>query len=546
MEMNEIFDKGFSYLNEYQQDIFIECITKKNGCISIPMGSGKTLIGLLVAISQKIEIGSPILVVLSKTLIYSWVSEIQKFFGDALKYVIYHKENLKNFSTYTLEPDVQVVITTPQVLEKQYSDNRISDNFIHREIVNERMFNQHEILHYLVPERPFVNESFIYSIKWGTLLIDEAQDYTNIKTKRSQSIAAICAHYRWCLSGTIFNEPDVYRILGYYLFINDKTFPDNIPKAREYIYSTQFKGLKHSMVVRTKIPMNIQIKEKIISVEFNEHEKKIYLMMRSIIFEIHNEVKISKENGDTDAVRQFNACLLSMLTYLRQCIVSPLIPLSALAIDMIDLNNYLANKLSNKLKELDLNSYLENKKSIKSSRFKAVLKKIKKHKKIVIFTCYRTSLNVLKHLIEKKYNRLVLSLDSEFSSKKRGQIIEEFNEADDVIFLLTYKIGSNGLNLQTGNTIMLLDYEWSYGITKQAIARIARQGQKAEKVYVYYFTSNTGVENAILQKQTEKIQMLNELNEGAIESKLEKIKLKDIITLLENEECEEKLKNLIL
>ena len=69
-------------LNSFQKDIFSECIIKGSGGLSLPLGSGKTLISLALSLYFTRETVKPVLVVVSKSLIGNWEIEIKKFFGD--------------------------------------------------------------------------------------------------------------------------------------------------------------------------------------------------------------------------------------------------------------------------------------------------------------------------------------------------------------------------------------------------------------------------------------------------------------------------------
>ena len=91
-----IYNIGYNKLNTYQKDIFNECLQRKSGGLSLPMGSGKTLIALILALHNVKETGLPILILCSKSLIASWEFEIRKFFGEELKYEYVHKGNLKD------------------------------------------------------------------------------------------------------------------------------------------------------------------------------------------------------------------------------------------------------------------------------------------------------------------------------------------------------------------------------------------------------------------------------------------------------------------
>ena len=57
MEINQkkietLFKVGYNKLNDFQKEIFNECTKRNSGGLSLPMGSGKTLIALTLALSK--------------------------------------------------------------------------------------------------------------------------------------------------------------------------------------------------------------------------------------------------------------------------------------------------------------------------------------------------------------------------------------------------------------------------------------------------------------------------------------------------------------
>ena len=76
-------------LTDYQKDIIEECLIKKSGGISLPMGSGKTLLSICLALKQSNN--GKILIIVPKTLTVTWTQEIEKFFKNSglIKYQIY-------------------------------------------------------------------------------------------------------------------------------------------------------------------------------------------------------------------------------------------------------------------------------------------------------------------------------------------------------------------------------------------------------------------------------------------------------------------------
>lgn len=547
--IDKLIITGKSYLKDFQINILNECLEKNSGGLSLTMGSGKTLISIILALEIIKTNLKPILVIVSKTLIESWISEIKKFFGDELNYQIFHPEYIKKIDKYTINPETILYITTPEVLSKYYKKERIDNYFIYNTIVNEGLFNQHFIKNYNYPTVPYSNiyvgGSILYSTEWGCILVDEVQNHTKISTIKCQSIASLCSNNRWALSGTLFNEPSIERILGYYLVINDISFPRNLPDAEKLLKSEDFKGINKSLVIRKENPLFIKpkINQEIITHDLSTQEQMLYLSMKKILNIINKQVQKFKAYGDTINTRKFSTYKLAIITYLRQCLVCSLIPIANIAIDMIDFKNRstLSEMLSNEINSLNLQKWLEDLDSVKSTRIKKVLDVIDKHKEdnIVLFTCFRTTIDILKEFLPKDRN--IFNITSNMTSIKRSKIIEEFNKGSDGkngnILLLTYEIGGEGLNLQKiANTVILLDFVWSDGKTSQAIARVLRYGQESKEVNIYHFISNTAMEKSIFEKHKIKLKIIDELENGGIKTNVKKITINDIIKIIEKDE----------
>ena len=537
---------GISKLNDFQKNVLKECMIKGSGGLSLALGSGKTITSIVLGLRLTVNT-KPILVVVSKTLVESWVFEINKFFGDSLKYVILHNTYGK-VSDFELTDDIKLIITTPELISKYYKDDNISDKFIRKEIVNAGRFNQHTINIYNKPESPFssikTGGTILFSIKWGCLIVDEVQKYTRITTQRSQGLAAICAQHRWVLSGTMFSEPTTERILGYHLIIDHPTFPRTMPAAEQYIKSPYFGGFNTTIVHRDKNPAfkEPKINQVIVSHKLSPEEEKIYMSMKNTLKIINNKVKEYSVLQDTANKRKFSSYLLAMICYLRQCTVCSILPIANVAMDMTDFQNKsrLSKILIDEINKLGLADWLNNTESAKSSRFKSALEVIDKHpeENLIVFTCFRTCLDLFESFLPK--DRKILTISSEMSTTKRSQVIEEFSTPSETekghILLLTYELGCEGLNLQTANTVLLLDFYWNDAQTQQAIARVLRYGQKADTVNIYMFTSNTAIESAMFEKHDLKLMILEELSTGSAKTKLKTMKVEDIIKIIQTED----------
>ena len=545
MSLLELSEIGLSKLNSFQKNVLDECLSKESGGISLALGSGKTLLSIVLSILQVKKSGhNSILVIVSKTLIENWVNEIKKFFGDSLKYIILHQEYTKLNDFELVKDRLNFVIITPETLTKSFKDNGIKEKFLKYQIINEGRFNEHVVIKYNKPTRPYNNVDkglgLLYSVAWGCIIVDEVQKYTNITSDRCRAIGSLCSLYRWVLSGTMFNEPKTERILGYHVIIDDFNFPRTLPDADKYIKNPSFKGFMPTIVHRSSNPSFKEPKVNRIIVEnvMTYEESKVFLSMKEIISEIQKKVNTFKIRGDTELQRKFSTYLLAMITYLRQSLVCPLIPISNVALDMIDFKNKseLSNMLMDHINKLELSEWLNDEQSSKSTRIQKGLDIIDKHstENITIFFSYRMCLDLFMSFIPSE--RKVFTISGNMNSEKRNEVLKEFEKKNENgfgnILLLTYEIGSEGLNIQCSNTVLLMDFQWSHGKSKQAIGRVLRYGQKATEVNVYLFTSNTAIERGIFDKQDVKLTIINELLYGAQKSKVTSMKIKDILQLI--------------
>jgi SNF2 family DNA or RNA helicase len=527
-----LYDKGVEYLNDFQLNILEECSKKRNYALSLPMGSGKTLLSIVIGL-QYLRRDEQILVVVPKTLILNWINEIKKFFKDELKYVVYHNDYVKT-EEFALETDAKLVITTSETLSKYYK--LLNIDIVSYTIENENQFNQHVIKHYNIPRSTYKG-NLLFEKKWGYLIVDEIQKFTKIDTLKCSSLIAINSRNRVCMSGTVFDEPTTERILGYHLILHDRSFPDNIPETELYIRSRNFKGVSKNTVFRKENEAFTQkpiLKSIIVEHSLYSAEIKIYTLLKETMILISKEVKRYQSLGMTEETKRFSSYILVIITYLRQSLVSVLIPLASISLEVSDLSkkSELATILTNKLEDPEIKEYLNDPVKIVSSRIQKCLDLTLFHskEKIVIFSCYRTSIDLLKCFLN---GRHIFDIKSSMSSGARLKTIKEFEESTDGILLLTYNIGAEGLNLQFCHNIILLDFWWNSGKTQQAIARVFRFGQKSKQVNAYFLTSNTILENLIFQKQKDKLDVIEELNTGQITTKIKSMSTKDMIRFLD-------------
>lgn len=536
---SELVDMGMKYITEYQKQIIQECMEKGSGGLSLPMGTGKTLISILVSLMQCNTNNSKILVIVSKSLITTWKEELIKFFGNSINYEIYHREFIKDLANWT--PKGDIVITTPEVISKIYTKYNV-ENFFSYTLRPEAFAP--ETKYYRVPYEPYLNypsgDGFFYSLKWGAIIVDEAHNYLKPTTARNLAIASLCAKHRWLLSGTLLAEPKHDKLFGYHLLLNYHDSPRNFPEFKIYIDSEDYVGIAQTFVRREGnvdfIPPKIN--KEIISHNLSETEALIYMNVKEILNILKTKLKEYKNNGDKVNTKKFSSYIMGMISHMRQCLVCPLIPITTVAIDVADFEqrSELSDMFMNHINGMGINDWLNDVNSLYSSRIRAVCNQVNKHpnERIIIFSCYRTVLDVMKLYLPK--DRPIFTISGNNKIDTRTSIIDNYRLSSNGILLLTYEIGANGLNLQCSSVAMLVDFWWNAGKSEQAITRLLRPGQQADEVYIYYFTANSGMENALFKLQTSKIAMGEEILNGHMTTQINKIRTDDIIRLINTDD----------
>jgi SNF2 family DNA or RNA helicase len=542
LSIEQFYDHGYSQLTTEQVLIVKECLERDAYGLSLHMGSGKTIISIITALNKKIESGNkePILVVVSKSLISSWEIEIKKFFKD----FPYQIMNI-NSRRFVLNPETILVLVTPETLAIFYSDNNIQENFVTKEI-----YTGHRGLPiikniYNIPIRPYLKHatggSILYSKTWAYLIIDECHKYTNITSNRCQSIGAIYSDYRAALSGTLFDEPAYERVLGYYVILQWPNFPKNLPDAITFINSGNFKGVRETIIEREKVELDIKVNKHVIKHDLTNEEGMVYVSMKRTLAMLRRQLRLA--TNDPEARKKFSTYILAMITYLRQSIVSPILPIANITLNMSELGenkSELSMMLMDEFSGLGITEYLSNTESMRSSRINEIIRVIEKHNrpkdKMVLFSCFCTSIDIIEYYVS-QMDIDHFKLESSQSIATRGKLINDFQKSkNSSILLATYDLGSEGLNLQAANVVIIVDFWWNVAKTSQAIARVLRRGQMANEIDVYFFTSNTGIEKSLFQKQQDKLLLLEELKDGNVKSRVHTIKIQEILNLIDSNE----------
>lgn len=534
-------------LNEEQKAVIRECKILGSGSMCVPLGFGKTYTSLALAIHlrKKIEDKPPILIVVPKTLLEQWMSEIKKFYGERSEnfVAILHNEYVK-YDDFEVKNRTAIVLTTPETVLKAYKVFNIEDMFISQRDA----FAQIE---YDTSNKPYFKEKtglgIFFSIKWSCIVIDEADSCLNVTTKRCKSLASLSAYHRWLLSGTLISEPKKQILYGYYLITRDEGFMES--NDRNFYVATN--ALKKSMVIRTenKYFIKPELKINIVTHEISEIEKKFYKLYKGIYSDFFIRYEFLKSLTGREVsldvrseITFLRGTLLALITYVRQSIIFGIVPFTSSLLSLSEKENQYESYKSIIQRHIESSGLKEDMKTlddIESTRCKEIIKILQKykHEKTIIYSAFAKVMKLYKHFIEKAMGKsFVFEIDSSMKSKKRQEIIEEFREAECGVLLSTYDVSSKGLNLQFCSNVIISDLWWNSGKEEQALGRVYRMGQTNPVVRIFFMNTNTKIENIVLAKQKSKKNIVKDIIEGnKVVDKIPKANLKDLYTHLQHE-----------
>jgi DNA repair and recombination RAD54-like protein len=155
--------------------------------------------------------------------------------------------------------------------------------------------------------------------------------------------------------------------------------------------------------------------------------------------------------------------------------------------------------------------------------------------RVVLVSNYTQTLDMFTRLCKIRRYQCV-RLDGSMTIKKRGKIVEQFNDpsSGDFVFMLSSKAGGCGLNLIGANRLVMFDPDWNPANDDQAMARVWRDGQK-KQCFIYRLLSTGTLEEKIFQRQAHKKALSSCVvdNEEDVERHFSINELRDLFTLNE-------------
>ncbi len=416
------------------------------GILADDMGLGKTL-QVLAYIKSELEedASKKSLIVAPTSLVYNWQNEVSKFLPSLKVLVIDGSKKVREDKLKTID-DYNIVITSYALVRNDIE-----------------IYNQLDV---------------------DLMIIDEAQHIKNPGSKTSRAIKTVKAKKRFALTGTpientilelwsIFDfvMPGYLQTLGRFKTTYEKPIKD----GDEESLAALKKLITPFLLRRLKIDVLKELPDKIenkIVVDLHDDQKKVYM---AYLDKVKDELETAYKSQGFNKSR---IKILAALTRLRQICCDP----------SIFLENYEGSSSKLELLEELLEELIEG------------------GHRVLIFSQFTTMLGNIKVLLE-KMNINYFSLDGSTKAIKRNEMVNDFNDGENEVFLISLKAGGTGLNLTGADTVIHFDPWWNPAVEEQATDRAYRIGQ-TKKVHVIKIVTRGTIEEKIYALQEKKREII--------------------------------------
>ncbi|MFO1463708.1 MAG: SNF2-related protein [bacterium] len=437
-----------------------------HGILADDMGLGKTLQALAYLQDRRDRHGSmPNLVLAPTSVVFNWANEAKKFTPE-LKVLILSGPERKQF--YEEIPAADLVLTSYALFRRDV------------EVLTKQ--------------------------RWRTVILDEAQNIKNFRSKTALLVKELQSEQRWALSGTPLENhlSELWSIfdflmpgfLGSYPHFkrkyqqpveNDQS-AEQMERLRRRIFPFVLRRLKDE--VAKELPPKTEVTQ---YCEMTSEQQKLYHeMLASCRRQVFSEI-------EQKGIERSQVSILTALLRLRQVCCHP-----------------------------ELLGPTFQKRSIVSGKMETfqdlVTEVLSEGHRILVFSQFVEMLSLLRIWLEEEgiaYEYL------DGRTRKREEKIKRFNSDPNIpIFLVSLRAGGTGLNLTGADYVIHYDPWWNPAVQDQATDRVHRLGQ-TKHVFAYKLITKDSVEEKILLLQERKRSLAKGLL-GADSALGKKLKIEDL------------------
>lgn len=319
------------------------------------------------------------------------------------------------------------------------------------------------------------------SLHFAVQFLDEAQNIKNHTTQSAKAVKVIRSDLRFALTGTPV-ENSLAELWSIFDFIMpgylhtyryfQKTYESPIVKQNDALAVRSLQRMTSPFILRrlkkevlTELPDKT---ETVLLTEMEDTQKKIYLA---------HALQAKQEMVGMDSQRD-KVKILSLLLKLRQICCDP---------SLLYENYDGGHAKLEQCMELMENC-------------------IEAGHKILLFSQFTSMLEIIAQALSQKEISFY-TLTGQTKTQERMRLVNEFNENDVSVFLISLKAGGTGLNLTGADIVIHYDPWWNLSTENQASDRVYRIGQR-NSVQIYKLIVKDTIEEKICQLQQRKAELL--------------------------------------
>lgn len=303
--------------------------------------------------------------------------------------------------------------------------------------------------------------------RFDLVIVDEANAYKNPQTQRWKALASILTPetYLWMMTGTPASQSPV-DAYGLAKLVN----PGNVPK-----FATAWRDKVMNKITQFKWAPKFNAKELV-------HEA-LQPAIRYTKAQCLDLPPVITETRDVPMSPQ-------QTKYYKLLKDQMLVQAAGETITAVN-----AGVAVNKLLQISCGAaYTDDKEVVEfdcSPRLKVLMEVIEEtDRKVIIFALFRSSIDtIVRHL--ERHNIKTAQIHGGVSASKRGQIINDFQNTDNVqVLVMQPQATAHGITLTAADTVVFYGPLMSVEMYLQCIARADRKGQTSDKVTVVHLQSS--------------------------------------------------------
>lgn len=447
---------------------------------------GKTLVSIKFIIDHFLNadypnVGKGVLIIAPKTPAPQWIDEFQQWSN------IQPDSIITLFKNYKIAPVINkkkpfIMLTNYSTISAVYRNRTSSSSLFYDETRNKNLF--------------------------GMIILDESHNIRNPKTQKHKSIIDLIKcnprSIRFSLTGTPFHNSTQDLRSQALLSLP----PYNTPEWQEEESLTSWIS---EFMVEAK---DVDFGKKGIPPISHYHQDLDLTPKQKILCDHLNGMLYDKwKNGNASSI---TSSVMACIQYL------------------IQIGNHPAQIDPDKTPEVDATLTEvdpEYRDMIHSSKTKFLIDKLRefKHenKQTIVFSRYLQFLDIVEYFIMSDLPEINISkLNGQMKARKRSYSIEEFKTRKTDVLLATIETAGEGLNLQNASRVIICEPQWNYSVVEQAYSRVARPGQKDDRIEVHYLANKEHLDQWVKSFANKKSQERELCLQGKI-SQVEKNDIKD-------------------